>query len=207
MQCEDLFRPQLIKTVSSGNQLNPPLNRAGAAYSVNSCTGLALSFVWVVNHGNALPKRQDLVGEVLPEWGMLPRKQQVAKSFGWQAVAAEARRRNQHRRLWRPDSERVRFEELAQDLLNEYQANNRKSSIWVRRRINLHLMPFFRGFRGVDVTVGSGHLSPRLPALYSLRRLKIWLLLQRFVLIPKTSVSRACLVCFLKTSGQDLGWT
>ena len=44
------------------------------------------------------------------------------------------------------DSERVRFEELAQDLLNEYQANNRKSSIWVRRRINLHLMPFFRGF-------------------------------------------------------------
>jgi integrase len=50
------------------------------------------------------------------------------------------------------ETERVCFEELAQDLLNEYQANNRKSSIWVRRRINLHLMPFFRGFRGVDVT-------------------------------------------------------
>ncbi len=50
------------------------------------------------------------------------------------------------------ETERVCFEELAQDLLNEYQTNNRKSSIWVRRRINLHLMPFFRGFRGVEVT-------------------------------------------------------
>src|SRR5216684_2090164 len=50
------------------------------------------------------------------------------------------------------EAERVRLEELAQDLLNEYQANNRKSFIWLKRRINLHLMPFFGGFRAVDVT-------------------------------------------------------
>src|SRR6266704_3701666 len=48
--------------------------------------------------------------------------------------------------------ERVRFEELAEDLLNEYQINNRKSFIWLKRRINLHLMPFFGGFRAVNVT-------------------------------------------------------
>src|SRR5713226_8409620 len=50
------------------------------------------------------------------------------------------------------EPERVRFEELAEDLLNEYQANHRKSLIWLMRRINLHLMPFFGGFRAVDVT-------------------------------------------------------
>jgi len=50
------------------------------------------------------------------------------------------------------ETERVRFEELAQDLLNEYQTNNRKSLVWLKRRINLHLMPFFGGLRAVDVT-------------------------------------------------------
>src|SRR5713101_2186089 len=51
-----------------------------------------------------------------------------------------------------PRVERVRFEALAEDLLNEYQTNNRKSFVWLKRRINLHLMPFFSGFRAVDVT-------------------------------------------------------
>src|SRR5713101_8140193 len=54
--------------------------------------------------------------------------------------------------FWGLETERVRFEELAQDLLNEYQTNNRKSFIWLKRRINLHLMPLFGGFRAVDVT-------------------------------------------------------
>src|SRR6266704_3077308 len=51
-----------------------------------------------------------------------------------------------------PEVERVRFEALVEDLLSDYQSNNRKSFVWVRRRINLHLMPFFGGFRAVDVT-------------------------------------------------------
>jgi len=51
-----------------------------------------------------------------------------------------------------PKTDRMRFEELAEDLLNEYQANNRKSLIWVRRRIDLHLTPFFAGLRVVDIT-------------------------------------------------------
>jgi integrase len=54
--------------------------------------------------------------------------------------------------FWGLHTERVCFEELTQDLLSEYHTNNRNSLIWVRRRINLHLMPFFRGFRAVDVT-------------------------------------------------------
>jgi len=54
--------------------------------------------------------------------------------------------------FWGLETERVRFEELAQDLSNEYQTNNRKSFVWLKRRINLHLMPFFGGFRAVDVT-------------------------------------------------------
>jgi integrase len=46
----------------------------------------------------------------------------------------------------------VLFEELAHDLLNEYQANNRKSLIWLQRRIKCHLTPFFAGQRAVNIT-------------------------------------------------------
>ncbi len=51
-----------------------------------------------------------------------------------------------------PSAERVRFEELAEDLLNDYQANGRKSFVWARRRIEHHLMCFFGGLRVVDIT-------------------------------------------------------
>ena len=51
-----------------------------------------------------------------------------------------------------PKTHQLRFEELAEDLLNEYRANNRKSLIWVKRRIDLHLMPFFPGLRVVHIT-------------------------------------------------------
>ncbi len=51
-----------------------------------------------------------------------------------------------------PKTERVSFEELAGDFLNEYQINNRKSFIWVKRRIDLHLTPFFAGLRAVNIT-------------------------------------------------------
>lgn len=49
-------------------------------------------------------------------------------------------------------TERMQFEELVQDLLNEYQANDRKSLIWLRRRIRRHLTPFFAGERVVNIT-------------------------------------------------------
>lgn len=51
-----------------------------------------------------------------------------------------------------PETQRVRFEELAQDFLSDYRANNRKSLIWAKRRIKNHLTPFFRGLRVVDIT-------------------------------------------------------
>ena len=53
---------------------------------------------------------------------------------------------------WSLKTERVRFEELADDFLNEYRANNRKSIIWAKRRIDQHLMRFFGGFRVAHIT-------------------------------------------------------
>lgn len=48
-------------------------------------------------------------------------------------------------------AERVRFEELADDLLNEYRANNRKSLASINRRIRLHLAPFFGSLPASDI--------------------------------------------------------
>jgi integrase len=51
-----------------------------------------------------------------------------------------------------PKTERVRFEELAADFLNDYRANNRKSLVSAKRRIKRQLAPFFGGLRVVDIT-------------------------------------------------------
>lgn len=50
------------------------------------------------------------------------------------------------------NADRVRFEELAEDLINDYRANNRKSLAWAKRRVELHLAPFFERARAVDIT-------------------------------------------------------
>jgi integrase len=50
------------------------------------------------------------------------------------------------------NTDRVPFEELAQDLLNDYRVNNRKSLVWAKRRIELHLACFFARARAVDIT-------------------------------------------------------
>jgi integrase len=51
-----------------------------------------------------------------------------------------------------PQAERVRVEELADDLLREYRINGRKSIEDVEARWNLHLKPFFGVMRAIDVT-------------------------------------------------------
>jgi integrase len=51
-----------------------------------------------------------------------------------------------------PAAERVRFEEIADDFLNEYKANNRKSFVWAKRRTEQHLKPFFAGLRVPEIT-------------------------------------------------------
>jgi integrase len=48
--------------------------------------------------------------------------------------------------------EQVRFDELAEDFLNDYRTNNRKSLVWAKRRLEQHLTPFFGGVRAVDIT-------------------------------------------------------
>ena len=51
-----------------------------------------------------------------------------------------------------PKIGRLRFEEAANDLLNEYRTNRRKSLDEVERRIEKHLAPFFGGRRMAGLT-------------------------------------------------------
>src|SRR6266702_1863123 len=51
-----------------------------------------------------------------------------------------------------PQAERVRVDELAEDLLRDYRINSRKSLDDVQARWTLHLRPFFGVLRAVDVT-------------------------------------------------------
>jgi hypothetical protein len=47
---------------------------------------------------------------------------------------------------------RVRFEDLAADIINEYKANSRRSLGHLERRIALHLRPYFGGRRASTIT-------------------------------------------------------
>lgn len=47
---------------------------------------------------------------------------------------------------------RYRFEDAAKDIEAEYQANGRKSAGELKRRIELHLLPYFRGRRMSEIT-------------------------------------------------------
>ena len=51
-----------------------------------------------------------------------------------------------------PRIDRVRFEELVEDLLNDYKINGKRSLSDVKRRCDLHLTPYFGGHRVVSVT-------------------------------------------------------
>jgi len=47
---------------------------------------------------------------------------------------------------------RVSFAELAQEFLDDYRINSRKSLVWAERRIERHLKPFFGELRVADIT-------------------------------------------------------
>jgi hypothetical protein len=51
-----------------------------------------------------------------------------------------------------PKMGRVTFEEAADDILNDYRANNRRSLDGVERRLRLDLRPYFRGRLLVSIT-------------------------------------------------------
>ncbi len=51
-----------------------------------------------------------------------------------------------------PRTQRVTFDELAADVLNDYQANGRRSLRNVKRIFKLHLTPFFEGRRAPSIT-------------------------------------------------------
>ncbi len=51
-----------------------------------------------------------------------------------------------------PATGRLRFEEAAADVLNDYRINDKRSVDGIERRIRLHLLPFFGGRRMVAIT-------------------------------------------------------
>ena len=51
--------------------------------------------------------------------------------------------------------DRVRFEELAEDLLNDYAVNVKRSAAKTAQRLRLHLEPFFRGMRVSQITTAT----------------------------------------------------
>jgi integrase len=53
--------------------------------------------------------------------------------------------------------ERITFGELAQEILDDYAENGRKSSAWVERRLRLHLLPQFAKVRAAEFS--SDHLK------------------------------------------------
>ena len=51
-----------------------------------------------------------------------------------------------------PKVGRLRFDELAQDVVNDYRANGKRSIKDVERRFRKHLLPFFGGHRAAAIT-------------------------------------------------------
>jgi integrase len=51
-----------------------------------------------------------------------------------------------------PKVGRLRFEDAVDDVLNDYTVNGRKTHDHAKRRIDLHLTPYFRGRRMTDIT-------------------------------------------------------
>lgn len=51
-----------------------------------------------------------------------------------------------------PKIGRLRFEEAASDLLNDYRTNGKRSLVVVERRVEKHLTPFFEGRRMANIT-------------------------------------------------------
>ncbi|MFA4949182.1 MAG: hypothetical protein WC674_11850 [Candidatus Krumholzibacteriia bacterium] len=51
--------------------------------------------------------------------------------------------------------DRVRFEELIADLLNDYAVNAKRSAAKTAQRVRLHLEPFFRGMRASQITTAT----------------------------------------------------
>lgn len=77
---------------------------------------------------------------------------------------AEARRLLQARlgqladgRYLGPAVERVTFDELARDLLTEYEVNKRKSLRMMTSKVRNHLTPFFTGRRAHDISTADVH--------------------------------------------------
>jgi integrase len=51
-----------------------------------------------------------------------------------------------------PAANKIRWEEAAADILNDYRINGKRSAEHVQRRLNLHLTPHFRGRRLANIT-------------------------------------------------------
>jgi integrase len=71
-----------------------------------------------------------------------------------------------------PKIGRLRFEEAAQDLINDYKVNGRKSLADIETRITMHLAPYFGGRRMSAITTSDvrAYIAERKEATVSVRR-------------------------------------
>lgn len=107
------------------------------------------------NQGNSPPTRPFLVDQILTAWRAF---RESGRSRNASAGIRMPRRHAEGvSHILGPRTEPVCFEELAQDMVNEYRANQRKSFIWAQRRIEQHLKPFFGGLRAEDITTEHIH--------------------------------------------------
>src|SRR5205823_8448255 len=95
------------------------------------------AMVWVKYYRNGVPMRESSHSTKAKEAEKLLRKRQGEIEAGT---------------FTGPKLMRIRVDELAEDLITEYQANNRKSVSDLQARWRLHLKPFFGCLRAVQVT-------------------------------------------------------
>jgi len=89
-------------------------------------------------------------------------------------------------RLVIPRVERIRFEELAEDFLNDYQINGRRSLDKARRSVR-HLSKYFGGCRITNITTANirgPRMLPTASSCRSVRTLSTWLPMSRTVVTP-----------------------
>lgn len=108
----------------------------GYLYRPKLRSGEPGSIWWVKYYQNGRPIRESTGTE----------KETEARTFIKQREGDVA-----HGRRIIPRVERVRFEDLAQDYLNDYQANGRRSLKRAKQNV-AHLEPFFHNHRAVNIT-------------------------------------------------------
>lgn len=96
------------------------------------------------NHGKHLQKRKPLLDSVFPARQSLPGKQRERQAHGCKGAARKKRGEIAKGKIPGIHFEKVKFDELAEDLLRDYRINGKKSLIHMEIRVR-HLKKHFEG--------------------------------------------------------------